>query len=92
MKAASSITSKDTASDLAASALETFLFLILFYSNNFNIPITIIRPFNVYGPGEYHKGRMASVIFHAFNQIKQTGKVQLFKSHKPEFKDGEHRI
>lgn len=45
--------------------------------------------FNVYGPNEYHKGRMASVIFHAFNQIKQTGKVKLFKSHKPEFEDGE---
>jgi ADP-L-glycero-D-manno-heptose 6-epimerase len=50
---------------------------------------TGLKFFNVYGPGEYHKGRMASVIFHAFNQIKQTGKVQLFKSHKPDFKDGE---
>ena len=50
---------------------------------------TGLKFFNVYGPGEYHKGRMASVIFHAFNQIKQTGKVQLFKSHKPEYKDGE---
>ncbi|MGE5384077.1 MAG: ADP-glyceromanno-heptose 6-epimerase [Omnitrophica WOR_2 bacterium] len=45
--------------------------------------------FNVYGPNEYHKGRMASVIFHAFRQINETGKVKLFKSHKPEFKDGE---
>ncbi len=50
---------------------------------------TGLKFFNVYGPGEYHKGRMASVIFHAFNQIKQTGKVQLFKSHKPDYKDGE---
>ena len=50
---------------------------------------TGLKFFNVYGPGEYHKGRMASVIFHAFNQIKETGKVKLFKSHKPDYKDGE---
>lgn len=47
-----------------------------------------LKFFNVYGPNEFHKGRMASVIFHAFNQIKQTGKVKLFRSHNPEFKDG----
>jgi ADP-L-glycero-D-manno-heptose 6-epimerase len=48
-----------------------------------------LKFFNVYGPNEYHKGRMASVIFHSFNQIQSTGKVKLFKSHKQEFKDGE---
>ena len=48
-----------------------------------------LKFFNVYGPNEYHKGRMASVIFHSFNQIKSTGKVKLFKSHKPGYKDGE---
>jgi ADP-L-glycero-D-manno-heptose 6-epimerase len=48
-----------------------------------------LKFFNVYGPNEYHKGRMASVIFHAFNQIKTTGKMKLFRSHNPEFKDGE---
>lgn len=48
-----------------------------------------LKFFNVYGPNEYHKGRMASVILHAFNQIKQTGKMKLFKSHHPDFKDGE---
>lgn len=48
-----------------------------------------LKFFNVYGPNEYHKGRMASVIFHAFNQIKSNGKMKLFKSHKAEFKDGE---
>jgi len=48
-----------------------------------------IKFFNVYGPNEFHKGRMASVIFHAFHQIKETGKMKLFRSHKPEFKDGE---
>lgn len=48
-----------------------------------------LKFFNVYGPNEYHKGRMASVIFHAFNQIEEKGKVKLFRSHNPHFKDGE---
>jgi ADP-L-glycero-D-manno-heptose 6-epimerase len=48
-----------------------------------------LKFFNVYGPNEYHKGRMASVIFHAFNQIRETGKVKLFKSHHPDYRDGE---
>ena len=48
-----------------------------------------LKFFNVYGPNEYHKARMASVIFHSFNQIKSSGKVKLFKSHKPEYRDGE---
>ncbi len=47
-----------------------------------------LKFFNVYGPNEYHKSRMASVIFHAFHQIKNTGKVKLFKSHHPDYKDG----
>lgn len=48
-----------------------------------------LKFFNVYGPNEYHKARMASVIFHAFNQISATGGMKLFRSHKPEYKDGE---
>jgi len=48
-----------------------------------------LKFFNVYGPNEYHKGRMASVIMHAFNQIDKTGAMKLFRSHNPEFKDGE---
>ena len=48
-----------------------------------------LKFFNVYGPNEYHKGRMASVIFHAFNQIKDSGAMKLFQSHNPEYKDGE---
>mgnify|MGYP002528960188 CR=1 FL=1 len=47
-----------------------------------------LKFFNVYGPNEYHKGRMASVIFHAFNQINETGKVKLFRSHNPKYEDG----
>lgn len=48
-----------------------------------------LKFFNVYGPNEYHKSRMASVIFHAFKQIGETGKMKLFRSHNPNFKDGE---
>jgi ADP-L-glycero-D-manno-heptose 6-epimerase len=48
-----------------------------------------LKFFNVYGPNEYHKGRMASVIFHSFNQIQQNGQVKLFRSHKEGYKDGE---
>lgn len=47
-----------------------------------------LKFFNVYGPNEYHKSRMASVIFHGYNQIKETGKVKLFKSHRLDFEDG----
>lgn len=49
------------------------------------------RFFNVFGPNEYHKARMASVVYHAFNQIKSTGSMKLFRSHKSEIKDGEQR-
>lgn len=49
-----------------------------------------LKFFNVYGPNEYHKGRMASVILHAFRQIGSEGKaVKLFRSHRPDYKDGE---
>lgn len=48
-----------------------------------------VKFFNVYGPNEYHKGRMASVIFHAYNQIRNNGSVRLFRSHNPEYRDGE---
>ncbi len=47
-----------------------------------------LKFFNVYGPNEYHKARMASVIFHSFHQIQKNGGVKLFRSHKPEYTDG----
>jgi ADP-L-glycero-D-manno-heptose 6-epimerase len=47
-----------------------------------------LKFFNVYGPNEYHKGRMASVVWHAYNQIQKTGKMKLFRSHKANCKDG----
>lgn len=48
-----------------------------------------IKFFNVFGPNEYHKGRMASVVLHTFRQISETGQMKLFRSHRPDFKDGE---
>ncbi|MBV6429073.1 MAG: ADP-L-glycero-D-manno-heptose-6-epimerase [Haliscomenobacter sp.] len=47
-----------------------------------------LKFFNVYGPNEYHKGRMASVIFHTVRQIKATGGMKLFRSHRPDYADG----
>ncbi|MDP3927398.1 MAG: ADP-glyceromanno-heptose 6-epimerase [Bacteroidota bacterium] len=47
-----------------------------------------LKFFNVYGPNEYHKARMASVVYHAYHQIKNTGEVKLFQSHKPDYADG----
>ena len=48
-----------------------------------------LRFFNVFGPNEYHKGRMASVIFHAYRQLHDSHKIQLFQSHKKGVADGE---
>jgi len=53
--------------------------------------ITGIKFFNVFGPNEYHKGDMRSVIHKSFGQIREAGQVQLFKSHRPDFRDGEQK-
>lgn len=50
-----------------------------------------LKFFNVYGPNEYHKGRMASVIFHAYRQIKEQGKIRLFQSHRDGIGHGEQK-
>ncbi|MDA0986173.1 MAG: ADP-glyceromanno-heptose 6-epimerase [Bacteroidetes bacterium] len=50
-----------------------------------------LKFFNVYGPNESHKKRMASVVLHSFDQIKNFGKVKLFRSHNPNYKDGEQK-
>jgi ADP-L-glycero-D-manno-heptose 6-epimerase len=47
-----------------------------------------LKFFNVFGPNEYHKSRMASVIFHAYRQISETGRMKLFRSHRPDYADG----
>ena len=48
-----------------------------------------LKFFNVFGPNEYHKGRMASVIYHTYRQIQNSGKMKLFRSHRKDFHDGE---
>ncbi len=50
-----------------------------------------LKFFNVYGPNEYHKDRMASVVFHAYNQITEKGRLKLFRSHRDDFRDGEQK-
>ena len=50
-----------------------------------------LKYFNVYGPNEYHKGDMRSVVHKAFGQIKETGKVKLFKSYNKDYKDGKQK-
>jgi ADP-L-glycero-D-manno-heptose 6-epimerase len=59
--------------------------------NELDTEFTGVKFFNVFGPNEYHKGDMASMIFKSFNQIMNTGKVSLFKSNSPDFKDGEQK-
>ena len=48
-----------------------------------------LKFFNVFGPNEYHKNKMASVIYHSYNQIKNNNKIKLFKSYNSNYKDGE---
>lgn len=50
-----------------------------------------LRFFNVYGPNEYHKASMASMVFKAFNRVMDEGKLGLFRSHHPNYKDGEQQ-
>lgn len=50
-----------------------------------------VKFFNVFGPNEYHKGEMLSVVYKAWSSIKRTGEVPLFKSYRAEYADGEQR-
>jgi ADP-L-glycero-D-manno-heptose 6-epimerase len=59
--------------------------------NNLQNKITGFRFFNVYGPNEYHKGEMRSMVHKGFGQIQTKGSLRLFKSHKSEYKDGEQK-
>jgi ADP-L-glycero-D-manno-heptose 6-epimerase len=64
------------------------LFDLWMLENGLDTKLTGFKFFNVFGPNEYHKDNMASMIFKAYNQIKDTGSVRLFKSHVPEYTDG----
>jgi len=59
--------------------------------NKLQKKLTGFKFFNVYGPNEYHKDEMRSMVHKGYQQIKQTGKIRLFKSYKPEFADGEQK-
>jgi ADP-L-glycero-D-manno-heptose 6-epimerase len=63
------------------------------YAERANIlsQITGLKFFNVFGPNEYHKGNMRSVVYKAYHQIRGSGVAQLFKSYRPEFPDGQQR-
>lgn len=65
------------------------LFDLWAHRNGILKKIAVLKYFNVFGPNEYHKGEMRSFVLKAFEQIKATGKVRLFKSYKSDFKDGE---
>jgi ADP-L-glycero-D-manno-heptose 6-epimerase len=67
------------------------LFDLWIKNNNLLNDVAGLKFFNVYGPNEYHKGDMRSVVHKAFGQIKETGKVKLFKSYKNEYGDGEQK-
>ena len=67
------------------------LFDLWAYENNLLDKITGLKFFNVYGPNEYHKGDMRSVVIKSFEQIKREGSVKLFKSYKPEYAHGEQK-
>lgn len=65
------------------------LFDLWLLENGFDRLCTGFKFFNVFGPNEYHKGAMASLVYKAFHQIRDTGKMKLFKSYHPSYKDGE---
>jgi ADP-L-glycero-D-manno-heptose 6-epimerase len=67
------------------------LFDLWLIKQGFMDKVAGLKYFNVYGPNEYHKGDMRSVVNKAFEQINETGKVKLFKSRNPDYKDGEQK-
>jgi len=67
------------------------LFDLWVLQNGFDKRFTGLKYFNVFGPNEYHKADMASMVYKAFQQIKDTGKVKLFKSTTPQYNNGEQQ-
>jgi ADP-L-glycero-D-manno-heptose 6-epimerase len=78
----------DELSPLNAYGLSKHLFDMWIIRNKAQDKVTGFKYFNVFGPNEYHKSEMTSMIFKSFNQIKETGKVKLFKSNHPDYSDG----
>lgn len=67
------------------------LFDLWLLENKLQKKVAGFKFFNVYGPNEYHKGEMRSVVHKGYEQIKKNGKMRLFRSHKPEYADGEQK-
>jgi ADP-L-glycero-D-manno-heptose 6-epimerase len=67
------------------------LFDLWVYRSGLSHRLAGLKFFNVFGPNEYHKGDMRSVVHKSFEQIRDTGAVRLFKSHRPDFNDGEQK-
>jgi ADP-L-glycero-D-manno-heptose 6-epimerase len=65
------------------------MFDLWLIDNGFDTKCTGFKFFNVFGPNEYHKGEMASLVYKAYNQIKRDGALRLFKSYNPRYEDGE---
>ncbi|MFP4527598.1 MAG: ADP-glyceromanno-heptose 6-epimerase [Candidatus Kapaibacterium sp.] len=71
--------------------LSKHLFDLWALDNEYDKHFTGFKFFNVFGPNEYHKGNMASMVFRSFLQIRDTGRVKLFRSYRPDYKDGEQK-
>jgi len=67
------------------------LFDLWLITNDLTDKVVGWKYFNVFGPNEYHKEAMSSLVVKAYGQIKKDGKIRLFKSYKPEYKDGEQK-
>jgi ADP-L-glycero-D-manno-heptose 6-epimerase len=76
---------------LNAYGFSKWLFDVMVLNRGWEEKVVGLRFFNVFGPNEYHKQRMASVIYHAYPQVRDTGKVRLFESHRQDFGHGEQR-
>ena len=72
-------------------AFSKHIFDLWVYENNLLRNLIGLKFFNVYGPNEYHKGEMRSKVLKAYEEVKSTGKIRLFKSYNPKFKDGEQK-
>lgn len=79
----------DNLKPLNIYGMSKHVFDLWLINNKLENKITGFKFFNVFGPNEYHKGSMASMIYKSFNQIKSTGKIKLFKSYHPDYADGE---
>lgn len=79
----------DNLKPLNVYGMSKHIFDVWLIQNKLENAVTGFKFFNVFGPNEYHKGNMSSMVYKAFNQIKASGRIRLFKSYLPDYKDGE---